>query len=127
LLFVALHEYKPKSFTVLGASVNVLISFVELTPSNITWPSLNQVILARGFAFTAHFMVVTWPIHDLTTAFEEALLLKWGLSNNRQNEKLNEWNSVTIFNMFNLIAYQSVSGTRNCVNWRPNVARKKMK
>ena len=81
LLFVALQEYKPKSFTVLGANVNVLTSCVELTPSNITRPFLNQVILARGFARTAHFMVVTWPIHDLTTAFEEALLLKWGLSN----------------------------------------------
>ena len=76
LLFVALHEYKPKSFTVLGASVNVLTSRVELTPSNITRPSLNQVTLAIGFAYTAHFMVVTWPIHDLTIAFEEAVLLK---------------------------------------------------
>ena len=105
LLFVALHEYKPKSFTVLGASVNVLTSCVELTPSDITRPSLNQVILARGFAHTVHLMVVTWPIHDLTTAFEEALLLKWGLSNNRQNEKMDEWSITTIFNMFNLIAY----------------------
>ena len=103
LLFVALHEYKPKSFTVLGASVSVLMLCVELTPSNITRPSLNQVILAKGFAYTTHFMVVTWPIHDLTTAFEEALLLKRGLSNNRQNEKLNEWNSATIFKTFNLI------------------------
>ena len=104
MLFVALHEYRPKSFTVLGVSVSVLTSCVEVTPSNIARPSLNQVILARGFAYTAHFMVVTWPIHDLTTAFEDAVLLKRGLSNKRQNEKLNEWNSATIFKTFNLIA-----------------------
>ena len=96
LVFVALHEYKPKSSTVLGVSVSVLTSCVELTPSNIARPSLNQVILARGFAYTAHFMVVPWPIHDLTTALEEALLLNWGLSNDMQNETLNKWSYAII-------------------------------
>ena len=76
LLFVAKHAYKPKSLRVLGASVNVLTSRVELTPCNITWSPLRHLILAGGFAYTAHFMVVTWPIHDLTTAFEEAGILK---------------------------------------------------
>ena len=105
LLFVALHEYKPKSPTVLGVSVNVLMSCVELTPSNITRPSLNHVILTRGFAYTAHFMVVNLPIHDLTTTFEEALLLKWGLSNNRKNEHLNQQSDATSFNWFTFIAF----------------------
>ena len=89
MLFVALHEYRPKSSAVLGVSVSVLSSCVELTPSNIARPALNQVRLAGGFAYTAHFMVVTWPIHDLTRAFEEAFLLKWGVSKYKQNENLN--------------------------------------
>lgn len=104
LLFVALHEYMPKSSAVLGVSVSVLLSCVELTPSIIARPALNQVRLAGGFAYTAHFMVVTWPIHDWIRGFEEAFLLKWSVSKYNQYENLNRWRSTIIsLNISNLI------------------------
>ena len=75
LLFVALHEYKPKSPAFLGVSVSVLTSCVELTLSSTDRPSLNQVKFAKGFASNAHFRVVTWLIHDFIRGLEESVLL----------------------------------------------------
>ena len=82
LLFVALHEYRPKSPAVLGVSVNVLMSWEELKPSKMGRSSLNHVKFAGGLAFTAHFKLVLWCSQDFSTAFEEVVMLMWGRSGN---------------------------------------------